>query len=94
MITLNQYAQALEQYEQKIKTLSPEALKKLTDAVKDLTPSELCRYQELKSIAQVENKISLDVAMSIYNALSSWTHARLSEKILITQLMARWLGAI
>lgn len=76
----------------KLNSLSTEKYNTLKDSLKELEPIEIVRYQEIKSIAQIEQKISLEVALWIYSAIGHWSRTTLGEKIIITQLIAAWVG--
>jgi hypothetical protein len=95
MIDMDKISQALTNINAKLNTLSDEKYKTLKDSLdKPLEPSEIMTYQQLKSIAQMEQKISLEVALWIYGAIGSWGRTKLGEKILLTQLFASWAGVI
>ena len=58
----------------------------------ELSVTEMCRYQELKSIAQASGKIDLDTAMLCYRSLGDWSKTSLAVKIVLTQLFAAFMG--
>lgn len=93
MLNMKQINDCIVQYDIKLSNVDNTKLIDLDRTLGTLTPLEICKYQEAKSIAQLENKIDLETAMWIYNTLSNWSTVTLSERILLTQLFARWLGA-
>lgn len=95
MIDMDKISLALSSINEKLNGLDAEKYAKLKASVDvPLEPKELCTYQELKAIAQIEQKISLEVALWIYSALGRWAKTTLGEKILITQLIGAWAGII
>jgi len=95
MIDMEKISLALDAINAKLNTLTDEKYKTLKDSLdKPLEPSEIFTYQQIKSIAQMEQKISLEVALWIYGAIGSWEKTKLGEKILLTQLFAAWAGVI
>lgn len=58
----------------------------------DISPREMCLYQEVKSIAQAEGKIDLNSAMLIYNSLGNWHKTDLATKVILTQLFIAFLS--
>ena len=92
MLDMNKINLALDNTKERLKTLDAEQLKQLDKTLEVLSIQELAWYQEVKSLAQIDNKISLDVAMYIYNTLNSWNSANLADRVIITQLMSRMLS--
>lgn len=92
MITQEKLSIALESIRAKIKALAPEKLKTLEDSLRTLEPREIVAYQELKSIAQIEGKISLDVSLWIYNTINHYCTTDLADKVLLTQIVALFVG--
>lgn len=87
MIDINVIRTAIEKYEDKIKEKPKEDMNKLSKSL-DITTSELCTFQNAKSIAQAEGFIDYETALLAYNALGDWPNTRLSVKIVLTQLFA------
>lgn len=87
MLNDNLISEALKVIQEKVKTLSTEETQKL-DKTLDISITELCYYQEAKSAALIDNDISLTTSIYIYNNLNSWDTANLSDKIMITEIMA------
>ena len=79
--------------EEKLKTITDNKKANLAKNLESLSPSEIVAYQELKSIAQINGKISLSVAMWIYNTIGHYSTAKLSHKIVMTQLIGVMAGA-
>jgi hypothetical protein len=92
MIDSNKLNIALESIKAKLATLEPSKVAELEAQHKSLEPQEIVLYQELKSIAQISNKISLDVALWIYNTINHYCTANLADKVLLTQIIAAFLG--
>jgi hypothetical protein len=84
--------QALELTNQRLATLTQQQKDQLESALHSLTVLEIVSYQEIKSVAQVEGKISLSVALWIYNTIKDWGKSPLAHRIVLTQLMVAWSG--
>ncbi len=87
MITIEQVNKSISKYEVEINKKPKDKMETLYKQL-DISLSEICLYQEWKSIAQIENKIDFDTAMMLYNKLSTWSSATLAERIVLTQVMA------
>jgi hypothetical protein len=95
MIDMNKVSMALTLTNAKLNALSTEKYNTLKASVDvPLEPLEIVKYQNLKAIAQIEQKISLEVALWIYTAIEHWAKTTLGEKILITQMIAGWAGIL
>jgi hypothetical protein len=55
--------------------------------LKDLSYQELFAFQEKKSQAQAMGVISLEEAITIYNALNDWEHQDLATKSMVYSSM-------
>ncbi len=75
---------------EKIATLPREKRERL-DSDLDICLPEMMVYQREKSLAQLEGFISLEEAMTIYNALNRWDRAPLQTKVAVTLSMGRIL---
>ena len=87
MLTEEVLNKAISLTEEKLKFVTEDKRANLAKNLESLSPSEIVAYQELKSIAQINGKISLGVAMWIYNLIGNWSLAKLSHKIVLTQLI-------
>lgn len=94
MIDMNKVNIVLTLTNAKLNSLSTEKYNTLKDSLKTLEPMEIVQYQNLKAIAQIEQKISLEVALWIYTAIGHWAQTSLGEKIIITQMIAGWAGIL
>lgn len=94
MLNMDKIREALQRTDAKIEALDPVKYEELYLSMQTLTPLEIMKYQETKSIAQIEQKIDLEVALWIYNTVGHWETSPLADRIIITQLIAHWLGAI
>jgi hypothetical protein len=66
--------------------------KRQLDKALEISPREMCLYQEVKGIAQAEGKIDLDTAMLIYRSLGNWAKTNLATKVTLTQLFYRFIN--
>ena len=66
-------------------------MKSLNDSL-ELSMPEIVMYQNKKSLAQLEGKISLEEATSIYNALMDWNSTTIEMKIAVTMGMSEIIG--
>ena len=65
---MNRIVSTAQKYEAKLKTLSPEKIKELSDTCK-MELFEIGHYQTLKNIAMMHKIITLEEANTIYRAL-------------------------
>jgi hypothetical protein len=79
-ITSDKVNKTIEKYEIEISQKPKDSMDKLFKEL-DLSISEIVFYQNLKSIAQLENKIDFETAMLLYHALGSWNKTTLAERI-------------
>ena len=93
MLTEEVLNKAISLTEEKLKSVTEDKRANLAKNLESLSPSEIVAYQELKSIAQINGKISLGVAMWIYNLIGNWSRAKLSHKIVLTQLIGAMVTA-
>lgn len=94
MLDMTKINEALKRTSDKLIALDMPTYDSLDKSLKTLTPWEIVQYQEIKSIAQAEAKIDLEVALWIYNAMKQWSKSPLADRVIITQLIALWTGAI
>jgi hypothetical protein len=92
MLNMDKVNFALTTTEAKIETLTIEKRTALENSLRTLEPREIVAYQELKSIAQIEGKISLEVALWMYNVIGHYGSTKLAEKVVFTQLIAALIG--
>ena len=52
----------------------------------NLSISEIVYYQNLKTVAYMDNEIDIETTQKLYNALSNWQNIPLSHKITYTLL--------
>lgn len=57
-----------------------------------LTPSELFAMQELKSLAQASGKITLGVALWIYNTVGHWGTSSVADRYICLEVIAALSG--
>jgi hypothetical protein len=94
MIDIQELREALARTDGKLKGMDKLTYGSLDSALKDLTPREIAQYQEVKSIAQAEGKISLEVAFWAYRLIENWSEAPLADRVILTQLVGAWTGVI
>jgi len=89
----NKVQKAIDRIQAAIDTKGPEPLLRLEKSMNDVTFAELCRYQEVKSAAQVGGLLTLDEALQVYRILGGeapsvekWKARTMAEKITVTQL--------
>ena len=93
MLNIETINTAILTTEIKLRTLGAANVAVLDDSLESLSVREICAYQELKSIAQCEGKISLDSAIWIYKTICAYSTAKLSHRVVLTQLIAALAGA-
>ena len=67
-------------------------IKALDAALKRLTASEICAYQESKSLAQSSGVLSLEEAQTVYAIMQGWDTAPLEQRMTVTSLMGQLMG--
>lgn len=70
---------------EKLETLTSENRTKLKEAT-GLGVEEIFYYQNLKSLAQVQQMISLEESQLIYNALNNWEKTPLHRRVTLLKL--------
>jgi hypothetical protein len=94
MIDGQKLREALVRTNGKIEALDKEKYQQLSSSMASLTPREIVAYQEIKSVAQAEGRITLEVALWAYRTIGHWATSPLADKVILTQLIAAWTGAI
>lgn len=84
---MNRIQKAIERTNEKLLTI-PEWKKKDLEEKLDINEMEFVAYQNAKSKAQMESRINLDEALTIYNILNKYDTSTLAEKIVISRTMA------
>lgn len=92
MLSYEKVITAIGNAKAKLETLDPKTKIVLDKTLSELSIKELFAYQELKSIALLENKIDLETANLIYRSLNDWNTTNLETRIILTQLFAQFLG--
>jgi len=88
MLTMETVRKAIERYTQEAQTKPKDAMDKLYKDL-DISVTELCMYQEKKSIAFMEGHIDEPLAQFLYQKLNSWENTTLPERITLTQVFVR-----
>lgn len=81
---------AIEKIDETLKSQPKERLEVVNRAL-NITSEELFTWQELKSVAQASNKISLDVAMFLFTTIGTnpkhFNKQSIAKKYLVTNIM-------
>ena len=80
---MNRIAYSIQVTRKKIDLMEPSKIANLEKTLKDLSTGELFLLQEKKSQAQAMGIISLEEALTIYNALNDWEHQDLATKSMV-----------
>lgn len=84
-----------KQIGEKVKTLSPEKLES-TNRSLDMSFEEFCLFQERKSLAQAEGRLSHEEAQTVYTLLGSspehFNGQSLAAKVVLTKLFQELLS--
>lgn len=81
---MNRLLDSAKIVDEKLKTLDSTQIRKLTQDLK-MDFSEISYYQELKSVAQLKNLITLEESQTLYHSLLMWDQIDLALQISITQ---------
>jgi plasmid maintenance system antidote protein VapI len=97
----NKITQAIERQRVTIETnvqakgITPEKLKQISSSM-DMDIEEFCKFQELKSLAMMQNKLTLDEAQTVYAYLGEvpehFNNQPLAVKVILTKLFSELLS--
>lgn len=92
---MNRISTMIAKVEQTIAHLEPEKAVELSRKL-DIDFSEYCRFQDLKSLAQLDGRLSLAESMTVFvilgNSPDHFNAESLVNKIVVTQILAAIMG--
>ena len=87
---MNNLQGIIERIDAQFKLIDPKKVKEIEKAL-TMSPIELCSFQELKSLAQINGIIDMDTALFIYNALGNWDKQTVGTKFVLQKLHSELL---